>query len=99
MDKKFCFLSTDNSGVSLVIRDCALDSGSLTTDTELVRMSHCGAFYLEGNYVRGCVQSCFEDACNHSANVKPTYFSTFVILTLVIFKYLEKEKIMLQLNS
>lgn len=28
-----------------MVRSCALDSGTLTTDTELVRMSHCGGFY------------------------------------------------------
>ena len=28
---------TEDTGETMVIRDCALDSGSLTTDTELVR--------------------------------------------------------------
>ena len=32
----------------MVIRTCALDSGTLTLDTELVRMSHCGSFVLDG---------------------------------------------------
>ena len=35
-----------DTGVSVMIRGCALDSGTLTTDTEIVRMSHCGAFYF-----------------------------------------------------
>lgn len=48
----------------MVVRSCALDSGTLTVDTEIVRMSHCGGFYFEERYVRGCLQSCFEDACN-----------------------------------
>ena len=26
---------------------CALDSGTLTTDTEIIRMSHCGSFYFD----------------------------------------------------
>ncbi|XP_050721186.1 putative transcriptional regulator cudA [Eriocheir sinensis] len=26
----------------IVVRACALDSGTLTTDTEIIRMSHCG---------------------------------------------------------
>lgn len=31
----------------MVVRDCALDSGGLNADTELVRIkSQCGAFYL-----------------------------------------------------
>ena len=29
-----------------MIRGCAVDSGTLTTDTEIIRMSHCGAFYF-----------------------------------------------------
>ena len=39
-----------------MVRGCALDSGTLTTDTELIRMSHCGSFYFEDKYV-GCGQS------------------------------------------
>ena len=34
-----------------MVRGCALDSGTLTTDTELIRMSHCGSFYFEDKYV------------------------------------------------
>lgn len=55
------------TGQSMVVRSCALDSGTLTVDTEIVRMSHCGGFYFEDRYVRGCLQSCFEDACNAAA--------------------------------
>ncbi|XP_015792087.1 uncharacterized protein LOC107368726 isoform X2 [Tetranychus urticae] len=70
-----------DSGVSMVVRDCALDSGSLTTDTELVRMSHCGAFYFDHRYVSGCVQSCFEDACNTSYTINLPLI-TFVALIM-----------------
>ncbi|XP_066972052.1 uncharacterized protein [Macrobrachium rosenbergii] len=38
----------DDNGQTLIIRDCTVDSGSLTLDTELARMSHCGAFVLSG---------------------------------------------------
>ncbi|KAG0730136.1 hypothetical protein GWK47_028908 [Chionoecetes opilio] len=34
----------DDVGDHMIIRDCTVDSGSLTVDTELGRMSHCGAF-------------------------------------------------------
>ncbi|KAG8192448.1 hypothetical protein JTE90_017978 [Oedothorax gibbosus] len=53
-----------DNGQTLVVRGCAVDSGTLTIDTELVRMSHCGGFYYEDRYVRGCVQNCLEDGCN-----------------------------------
>lgn len=54
----------EDTGESMVVRGCALDSGTLTIDTEIVRMSHCGGFYFQDRYVSGCLQSCFEDACN-----------------------------------
>ena len=41
----FPFLSGDGSG-KMTVRGCALDSGTLTTDTEIIRMSHCGSFYF-----------------------------------------------------
>ncbi|KAL3173195.1 hypothetical protein MRX96_012324 [Rhipicephalus microplus] len=60
----FPLILAEETGQTMVVRSCALDSGTLTVDTEIVRMSHCGGFYFEDRYVRGCLQSCFEDACN-----------------------------------
>nr|XP_046918305.1 uncharacterized protein LOC124498577 [Dermatophagoides farinae]XP_046918306.1 uncharacterized protein LOC124498577 [Dermatophagoides farinae] len=59
----------EDNGETMIVRDCALDSGSLTTDTELVRMSHCGGFYFDNRYVKGCVQSCSENACNQASSL------------------------------
>ncbi|XP_067620025.1 uncharacterized protein [Eurosta solidaginis] len=57
----------DDTGESITVRGCALDSGTLTTDTEIIRMSHCGKFYYDNRYVHGCLQSCNDaDACNHA---------------------------------
>ena len=42
----FFFFSADGSG-TIMVRGCALDSGTLTTDTEIIRMSHCGSFYFD----------------------------------------------------
>lgn len=59
------FFYLDDTGESITIRGCALDSGTLTTDTELIRMSHCGRFYYDDRYVKGCLQTCSDgDACN-----------------------------------
>ena len=33
-----------------MVRGCALDSGGTTADTELVRISNCGAFQFEDKY-------------------------------------------------
>ena len=35
------------TGERLAVRGCSSDGGTLTADTELVRASHCGAFYFE----------------------------------------------------
>jgi hypothetical protein len=32
----------DDNKETITVRGCALDSGTLTTDTEIIRMSHCG---------------------------------------------------------
>ncbi|XP_070500254.1 uncharacterized protein [Chironomus tepperi] len=56
----------DDNRNTITVRGCALDSGTLTTDTEIIRMSHCGKFYYDDRYVHGCLQSCDIDGCNRS---------------------------------
>ncbi|EEZ97572.1 uncharacterized protein LOC658774 [Tribolium castaneum] len=64
----------DDNGDTVTVRGCALDSGTLTTDTEIVRMSHCGGFYYDNRYARGCVQSCNDaDACNSGQKFRPLF--------------------------
>ncbi|GBL77132.1 hypothetical protein AVEN_12766-1 [Araneus ventricosus] len=73
----------EDSGETMVVRGCALDSGTLTIDTEIVRMSHCGGFYFDNRYVSGCLQSCSEDACNRTSSTYSwnwIYLLTFLIL-------------------
>jgi len=38
----------DDTGERITVRGCELDSGTLTTDTEIIRMSHCGGFSFDG---------------------------------------------------
>lgn len=78
----------------MVVRTCALDSGTLTVDTELVRMSHCGSFYFDDRYVRGCIVSCLGDACNaaHSlpglwvlpGSTQPSLVKVLVLVTYAV---------------
>lgn len=68
---------------TLMIRDCALDSGSLTTDTELTRVSHCGHFVYNNRNVKGCVQSCSTDACNQATNHIEPWKGTALFLTML----------------
>jgi hypothetical protein len=42
----FFLRNKDDTGETMMVRGCALDSGTLTTDTEIIRMSHCGFFYF-----------------------------------------------------
>lgn len=57
-----------DTGKRLMVRGCALDSGTLTTDTEIIRMSHCGGLEFQGRYLKGCLQSCDDiDGCNGAA--------------------------------
>ncbi|XP_015592108.1 uncharacterized protein LOC107266294 [Cephus cinctus] len=71
------------TGSTLTIRACALDSGTLTTDSEIIRMSHCGGFYYNDKYVRGCVQSCSDaDACNASRRHSISFLLAATILAV-----------------
>ncbi|CAL8115410.1 unnamed protein product [Orchesella dallaii] len=46
-------------------------------------MSHCGHFWFDDRYVKGCLQSCDDaDGCNDSS--RPKHFSTSVIVLLVL---------------
>jgi len=46
----FCCVDLDDTGETVVVRGCALDSGTLTTDTEIIRMSHCGGLFFDDRY-------------------------------------------------
>ncbi|RZC36639.1 hypothetical protein BDFB_002904 [Asbolus verrucosus] len=74
----------DDNGDTITVRGCALDSGTLTTDTEIVRMSHCGGFYYDNRYARGCVQSCNDaDACNSAVKLDSLLFIIVSLTSLI----------------
>ncbi|XP_014670552.1 PREDICTED: uncharacterized protein LOC106811449 [Priapulus caudatus] len=61
------------TGKPMVIRTCGVDSGTLTIDTEIVRMSHCGRFMYNGDKVSGCLTSCDNvDGCNAATTTATT---------------------------
>ncbi|XP_061398731.1 uncharacterized protein LOC133334451 [Musca vetustissima] len=78
----------DDTGETITVRGCALDSGTLTTDTEIIRMSHCGKFYYDDRYVHGCLQSCSDaDACNHSPQqIQPLGIVKLLLVALVMVR-------------
>lgn len=72
----------DDNDDTIILRGCAMDSGTLTTDTEIVRLSHCGGFYYNDRYVRGCVQSCNDaDACNSSPVIFTNVLLNFISIS------------------
>lgn len=74
---------SDNPKSTMVIRTCALDSGTLTADTEIVRISSCSPFKFRGKQYNGCVQSCDTDGCNGTSTSKASfilYLSIFLVL-------------------
>ncbi|KAL4714818.1 hypothetical protein ACJJTC_002677 [Scirpophaga incertulas] len=77
----------DDTGESITVRGCGLDSGTATTDTEIIRMSHCGRFYYNDRYVHGCLQSCNDaDACNSSRETD-TSATLYFLTTLFTFLF------------
>ncbi|VDM61785.1 unnamed protein product [Angiostrongylus costaricensis] len=74
----------DSTSKTMIIRTCALDSGTLTADTEIVRISHCGHFKFEGYHYTGCVQACDSDGCNSSNLLFCLLILTSVIIIPVI---------------
>ncbi|ETN72191.1 hypothetical protein NECAME_13938 [Necator americanus] len=77
-------VTAENISKTMIIRTCALDSGTLTADTEIVRISHCGHFKFEGFHYTGCVQACDSDGCNSSEDCsRVIYFFTLLLLTVV----------------
>ncbi|MCP9264435.1 hypothetical protein DINM_022525 [Dirofilaria immitis] len=74
----------DDFSQTMVIRTCALDSGTFTADTEIVRISHCGHFKYRGHHYSGCVQSCDTDGCNGASRMNIHLYVTYIVPTIVI---------------
>jgi hypothetical protein len=70
----------DDTGDRITVRACALDSGTLTTDTEIIRMSHCGGFYFDDRYGPSANICSGEAAQTKHINIG------FEVLTAVVLK-------------
>merc|ERR1719510_721655 len=62
----------NNKSASLTVRSCGLDSGSPTSQTEIIRQNMCGRFNFgegtETRKFRGCIRVCNDnDGCNRSS--------------------------------
>jgi len=77
------------TGENVVMRSCGVDSGTLTADTEIVRLSHCGSMILDGRYIHGCLEVCDDvDGCNHAQDLTKLSKNLlqFCILTMMIYR-------------
>lgn len=76
----------DDTGETITVRGCGLDSGTATTDTEIIRMSHCGRFYYDERYVHGCLQSCNDaDACNNSHKLQHNIPALLLTIAFILY--------------
>lgn len=72
-----------DAGFSLIVRDCVVDNGGTTSETEIGRQSHCGwmkVIKYNGRRMSGCILSCGQDGCNTANRTLQTFA---VVLTLV----------------
>ncbi|CAG9531026.1 unnamed protein product [Cercopithifilaria johnstoni] len=74
----------NDASQTMVIRTCALDSGTFTADTEIVRISHCGHFNYKGHQYSGCVQSCDTDGCNGANKMNTNLYIPYVVPIIVM---------------
>uniref|UniRef100_A0A0R3RRF7 Protein sleepless n=1 Tax=Elaeophora elaphi TaxID=1147741 RepID=A0A0R3RRF7_9BILA len=74
----------DDVSQTMVIRTCALDSGTFTADTEIVRISHCGHFNYKGHQYSGCVQSCDTDGCNGVARMSSSLYASYAAPIIIV---------------
>ena len=56
----------------MIVRDCTVDDGDTTSDTEIGRESHCWMVNMvnfDGVNMEGCALACNTDGCNRAAGV------------------------------
>ncbi|XP_043188914.1 uncharacterized protein LOC122363554 [Amphibalanus amphitrite] len=69
-----------DTGERVLVRGCALDSGQLVPDSDVVQVVHCGGLIFQDRHVHGCLQSCAEeDGCNGSQS----WFSSLSLTALL----------------
>ena len=63
-------LCADDTGFSVVVRNCVVDNGGTNSETEIGRLTHCGwlrTIEYSGKRMRGCILACDTDGCNVAA--------------------------------
>ncbi|XP_014782564.1 uncharacterized protein LOC106878003 isoform X1 [Octopus bimaculoides] len=79
-------VATDyETGYHIVVRNCVVDNGGTTSESEIGRQSHCGwvrAMKYNNKMYRGCVLACDYDGCNVASPLHqpPQIFYTLLAL-------------------
>ena len=65
---------------TILVRDCAVDSGGINSESEIGRESHCWMVrrikyedQYGPKYMSGCSLACDTDGCNNSNSIKASY--------------------------
>ena len=81
-DGLFMFLPTlGEQNYTILVRDCAVDSGGVNSESEIGRESHCWMVrrikyedQYGPKYMSGCSLACDTDGCNHSNSIQASYW-------------------------
>ncbi|XP_076460878.1 uncharacterized protein LOC143293647 [Babylonia areolata] len=75
----------DETGYSVVVRNCVVDDGGTNSETEIGRLTHCGWLNkIEYNRkrMRGCILACDTDGCN-AATLPPSLNMNFRLIAIL----------------
>lgn len=82
-------VATDyKTGYHIVVRNCVVDNGGTTSESEIGRQSHCGwvrVMKYNNKYYHGCVLACDYDGCNAASTfaIKPPHSHGTAVFYLV----------------
>ncbi|KAK7109064.1 uncharacterized protein [Littorina saxatilis] len=78
----------DDTGFSVVVRNCVVDNGGTNSETEIGRLTHCGwlrTIDYSGKRMRGCILACETDGCNMAALPAALSSNFLFVLTSCVF--------------
>ncbi|ESO82710.1 hypothetical protein LOTGIDRAFT_108765, partial [Lottia gigantea] len=79
----------EDSGYSMLVRDCVVDNGGTNAETEIGRMGHCGwmrVIKFNDRRMRGCLVTCDTDGCNGTQSVYSISILTLLFLLGVFYQ-------------
>ncbi|KAL8563249.1 hypothetical protein ACOMHN_046833 [Nucella lapillus] len=76
----------DDTGFSMVVRNCVVDNGGTNSETEIGRLTHCGwlrTIEYRGKRMRGCILACDTDGCNMAALPSPLSVNLLLVCCVI----------------